>query len=147
MKKRCRWCNPASDRYIAYHDTEWGILSKDEKYLYEMLLLECFQAGLSWECILNKRDAFREAFDHFDPVKIASYGEDKIAALRENRAIIRCERKIPAGLLILSFQSAARCGQRRYRGRPAPRLYRERTSRFRRTADADRDDRATASRG
>ena len=98
MTKRCRWCNPANERYIAYHDTEWGKLTENEDYLYEMLLLECFQAGLSWECILNKRDAFSEAFDRFDPEKIARYGEDRIMLLCQNERIVRCERKIRAAI-------------------------------------------------
>lgn len=96
MPKRCRWCNPKNERYIAYHDREWGVLSTDEGYLYEMLLLECQQAGLSWERILDKRDAYREAFDGFDPVRIAAYDEDEIARLRRNGGIVRCERKIRA---------------------------------------------------
>jgi len=98
MPNRCRWCNLKNPRYIAYHDHEWGKLNPDEDYLYEMFLLECFQAGLSWECVLNKRDAFREAFDRFDPETIARYGEDKILSLCENIGIIRSERKIRAAV-------------------------------------------------
>ncbi len=98
MLTRCRWCNLKNPRYIAYHDGEWGKLNKNEDYLYEMLLLECFQAGLSWECVLNKREAFRQAFDCFDPNKIARYDENKIASLCQNEGIIRCERKIRAAV-------------------------------------------------
>ena len=62
-KKRCCWANPKNERYIRYHDEEWGVPVHDDGKLFEMLVLECFQAGLSWECVLNKREAFREAFD------------------------------------------------------------------------------------
>ena len=65
-KHRCRWANPKNELYIRYHDEEWGKLVRDDAKLFEMLILECFQAGLSWECILNKREAFRAAFDEFD---------------------------------------------------------------------------------
>ena len=65
-KKRCRWTNPKSQAYIEYHDKEWGMPVHDDHKLFEMLILESFQAGLSWECVLNKREAFREAFDGFD---------------------------------------------------------------------------------
>ena len=65
-KMRCGWCNMKNQKYIDYHDNEWGVLNLKENYLYEMLILESFQAGLSWECILNKRDAFRKAYDNFD---------------------------------------------------------------------------------
>ena len=65
-KPRCRWCNMNNPAYIAYHDNEWGKPLHDDRALYELLILEGFQAGLSWECILNKRGAFRKAFDGFD---------------------------------------------------------------------------------
>ena len=64
-KIRCCWANPRNERYIRYHDEEWGVPVHDDRKLFEMLILECFQAGLSWECVLNKRDAFRKAFDKF----------------------------------------------------------------------------------
>ena len=73
--KRCHLCNLKNPLYVKYHDEEWAIPSHDDKYLFEMLLLESFQAGLSWECVLNKREAFREAFDSFDYVKISNYNE------------------------------------------------------------------------
>lgn len=95
---RCRWCNLKNPRYIAYHDSEWGVLNLDDGYLFEMLLLESFQAGLSWECVLNKREAFCEAFDGFDPVKIARYDEEKLKTLSDNKAIIRNRRKIAASV-------------------------------------------------
>ena len=77
--KRCKWVNLDNPKYIEYHDNEWGVVSKDDdRYLFEMLILEGFQAGLSWECILNKREDFRECFDNFDYEKIAKYNQDKI---------------------------------------------------------------------
>ena len=75
-KKRCCWANPKNERYIRYHDEEWGVPVYDDGKLFEMLVLECFQAGLSWECVLNKREAFREAFDGFDLDTVCAYGED-----------------------------------------------------------------------
>ena len=71
-KMRCCWANPKNERYICYHDEEWGVPVHDDQKLLEMLILECFQAGLSWECVLNKRDAFRKAFDGFDLEKICA---------------------------------------------------------------------------
>ena len=62
-KKRCSWCNLKNPKYVEYHDKEWCVPNFNEQYLYEMLILESFQAGLSWECVLNKRDAFKTAFD------------------------------------------------------------------------------------
>lgn len=79
---RCRWANPKNELYIRYHDEEWGKLVRDDAKLFEMLILECFQAGLSWECILNKREAFRAAFDEFDLDKVCGYDEAKEEALR-----------------------------------------------------------------
>lgn len=93
---RCRWCNLNNPVYVRYHDEEWGILRLDDAHLFEMLLLESFQAGLSWECVLNKREAFRRAFDGFDPKKIATYGAEKLEALAQDRGIIRNRRKIAA---------------------------------------------------
>lgn len=97
-KPRCRWCNPKNELYIRYHDEEWCQPCFDEKYLYEMLILESFQAGLSWECVLNKREAFRIAFDGFDIDKICAYDEDKIAELMDNKCIIRNRLKIKAAI-------------------------------------------------
>ena len=95
---RCSWCNLKNPTYIKYHDEEWGKLNLDDHYLYEMLLLECFQAGLSWECILNKRASFRKAFDNFDPIKISKYNEDKITKLLSDKDIIRNRLKIKAAI-------------------------------------------------
>ena len=97
-KPRCRWCNPNNEIYVRYHDEEWCQPCYEEKYLYEMLILESFQAGLSWECVLNKREAFRQAFDGFDIDKVCAYGEDKIAKLIEDKAIIRNRLKIRAAV-------------------------------------------------
>lgn len=95
---RCRWCNINNSKYIEYHDNEWCKKNCNEKYLYEMLILESFQAGLSWECVLNKRDAFRLAFDNFDINKICIYEEDKINELMSNSNIIRNRLKINAAI-------------------------------------------------
>ncbi len=97
-KKRCSWCNTKNSRYVEYHDNEWGVPRFDDGYLYEMLILESFQAGLSWECVLNKREAFRDAFDGFDIDKVAKYGEEKVDQLSQNQAIIRNKRKITASI-------------------------------------------------
>lgn len=84
--------------YVKYHDEEWGHPLRDDKALYELLILESFQAGLSWECVLNKREAFRAAFEGFDIEKVAAYGEEKEAALMQNAGIIRNHLKIRAAI-------------------------------------------------
>lgn len=94
--ERCPWCNLKNPLYVKYHDEEWGRRRFDDADLFEMLLLESFQAGLSWECVLNKREAFREAFDGFDVYKISEYDNAKIDSLCENRRLIRNRRKIEA---------------------------------------------------
>lgn len=96
--KRCKWCNLKNPKYIAYHDNEWCQPNFEDHYLYEMLILESFQAGLSWECVLNKRDAFRVAYDGFDLDKICAYDEQKISDLLENKEIIRNRLKIKASI-------------------------------------------------
>ena len=93
-KNRCKWCNLKNPLYIEYHDNEWGVLRLDDAYLYEMLLLEAYQAGLSWECVLNKREGFRRAYDGFDIERVALYGEEKIEALLSDSGIIRNRRKV-----------------------------------------------------
>ena len=95
---RCKWCNLNNPKYINYHDNEWCKPNFNDKYLFEMLLLESFQAGLSWECVLNKRDDFRIAFDNFDIEKICNYKEDKIQELFSNKKIIRNKLKINAAV-------------------------------------------------
>ena len=95
---RCKWCNETNPLYVEYHDSEWGIPSSDEKYLFEMLILESFQAGLSWECVLNKRHDFEVAYDYFDINKTINYDEDKINELLLNKKIIRNKLKIKASI-------------------------------------------------
>ncbi len=97
-KTRCRWADPNNARYIRYHDEERGVPVHDDRKLFEMLVLECFQAGLSWECVLNKREAFRKAFDGFDLEKVCAYDEEKPEALRNDPAIIRNRLKIQAAV-------------------------------------------------
>ena len=96
--KRCKWCNLNNLLYVKYHDEEWGIPNFDDKYLLEMLILESFQAGLSFECILNKRESFRKAYDNFDLDKICNYDEEKIKELLNNKDIIRNKLKIKASI-------------------------------------------------
>lgn len=109
---RCRWVNLANPRYVAYHDQEWGKPKHDDRSLFAMLVLESFQAGLSWECILNKRDNFRVAFDDFDYRKIAKYDDAKVAELLSNPGIVRNRRKISATIanarIFMAIQ--AECG-------------------------------------
>lgn len=96
-KKRCVW--PGTDPlYIAYHDDEWGVPEYDDRALYEKLVLDGFQAGLSWITILRKRENFRKAFDGFDPQKIARYGKRDIERLLKNEGIIRSRKKIEAAI-------------------------------------------------
>lgn len=97
-KRRCRWANPKNPAYLAYHDGEWGVPLHDDRALFELLILETFQAGLSWECVLNKRPAFRAAFEGFDPARVAAFGEEKQAALAADPGIIRNKRKISAAV-------------------------------------------------
>ncbi len=97
-EKRCKWCNLNNPKYIEYHDNEWCKPNFDDKYLFEMLILESFQAGLSWECVLNKRDDFRRAYDNFDIDKICNYDDTKIQGLLNNDKIIRNKLKIKASI-------------------------------------------------
>lgn len=99
MIKRCKWCNIKNKIYVEYHDNEWGRLNNtSDKYLYEMFILETFQAGLSWECILNKKKYFEEAYDNFDIDKICLYDEKKVLSLQNNKNIIRNKLKINASI-------------------------------------------------
>lgn len=93
---RCKWCNLKNQKYVDYHDNEWCKPNYDDQYLFEMLILESFQAGLSWECVLNKRDDFRKAFNNFNIDKICNYEENKIQELLQNEKIIRNKLKINA---------------------------------------------------
>ena len=95
---RCFWVNPNNPLYIKYHDTEWGRPSYDDRHLFEMLVLESFQAGLSWECILNKREAFKKAYDNFDVLKVSNYNSSKVEELYHNKDIVRNKRKIIASI-------------------------------------------------
>lgn len=93
---RCSWVNMKNPLSVQYHDFEWSVPCHTDRKLFEMLILEGFQAGLSWECILNKREGFRKAFDDFDAEKISRYEEEKIAQLLSNPDIIRNRLKIHA---------------------------------------------------
>ena len=95
---RCKWCNEKNKKYIEYHDKEWGILNTEDRYLLEMLILESFQAGLSWECVLNKREAFRKSYDNFAIDKIINYDDKKIEELINNKDIIRNKLKIKSSI-------------------------------------------------
>ena len=96
--QRCKWCNLDNPLYVKYHDEEWGEPTYDDKKLFELLILESFQAGLSWECVLNKRENFRHAYDSFDIDKIINYDEAKINELKQNPGIIRNKLKIKASI-------------------------------------------------
>lgn len=95
---RCFWANPKNPLYVKYHDEEWGRAVNDDSKLLELLILESFQAGLSWECVLNKREAFREAFSGFDRDCIIAYGDSDIERLMKNPGIIRNRSKIKAAI-------------------------------------------------
>ena len=96
MTKRCGWAR--TELSIAYHDQEWGVPSHDDRLLFEFLILEGAQAGLSWETILRKRDNYREAFDNFDVAKVAKYDQKRIDRLLQNEGIIRNRLKIAAAI-------------------------------------------------
>jgi DNA-3-methyladenine glycosylase I len=96
-KKRCGWCL-GQEIYLDYHDVEWGVPCHDDRHLFEMLILEGAQAGLSWITILKKREHYRAAFDQFDARKIAGYGEAKIAELLQNPGIVRNKLKVNAAV-------------------------------------------------
>ena len=95
--RRCEWAGD-DPLYIAYHDMEWGRPEHNDQKLFEMLILEGMQAGLSWITILRKREAFRAAFDNFDPNKVANYGAEKIEALMADKGIVRNRRKIESAV-------------------------------------------------
>lgn len=94
--KRCAWAR--SDLSIAYHDTEWGVPVHDDRKLFEFLILEGAQAGLSWEIILNKREGYRAAFSNFEPAKVARYDDRKCAVLLQDAGIVRNRLKIAAAV-------------------------------------------------
>jgi DNA-3-methyladenine glycosylase I len=96
--KRCAWAG-SSELYQAYHDKEWGVPLHDERALFEFLILEGAQAGLSWITVLKKREAYRAAFDNFDAVRVAGYDEHKIALLLQNSAIVRNRLKVQSAVI------------------------------------------------
>ena len=96
--KRCKWVNLKNKIYVDYHDNEWGKEEHEDRMLFELLILEGFQAGLSWECVLNKREYFRKAFDNFDYIKISKYDNEKINELLNNQNIIRNKLKVNAAI-------------------------------------------------
>ena len=97
--KRCSWVDENSQIYKDYHDNEWGVPKYDDHELFELLILESFQAGLSWLTVLKKREAFRKAFDNFDVKKVAKYDENKVAKLLQDEKIIRSRSKINSAIL------------------------------------------------
>lgn len=96
--KRCSWVDEKSEIYKKYHDEEWGVPKHDDRDLFELLILESFQAGLSWLTVLKKREAFKAAFDNFDVQKVANYDETKVNELLKNEKIIRSKSKIAAAI-------------------------------------------------
>ncbi len=96
--KRCFWVDEKSEIYVKYHDEEWGVPKYKDRDLFELLILESFQAGLSWITVLKKREAFREAFDNFDVEKVSTYDESKVEELLQNAGIIRSRGKILAAI-------------------------------------------------
>jgi DNA-3-methyladenine glycosylase I len=95
---RCPWVDLNKSDYVAYHDEEWGVPVRDDRLLFEFLILEGAQAGLSWYTVLRKRQHYRAAFDHFDPAKVARYDERKVAELMSNPGLIRNRAKIEAAI-------------------------------------------------
>lgn len=97
MRERCAWCG-TDPLYVEYHDEEWGVPAHDDRHLFEMLILEGQQAGLSWLTILRKRDAFREVFAGFDPERVAAFGERDIERLMQDQRIVRNRAKLNAAV-------------------------------------------------
>ena len=95
---RCKWCNLKNEKYIEYHDKEWGVPVYDDQKLFEMLVLEGFQAGLSWKTILRKRSAFVKAFAGFDVSKVAAFDDEKVKLLMQDAGIVRNRLKIKAAI-------------------------------------------------
>lgn len=98
MKTRCAWANPKNELYVKYHDEEWGIPVHDERTLFEFLILEGAQAGLSWETVLKKRAEYKKAYDNFNVKKVANYDEKKVQELMGNPGIIRNQLKIRSSI-------------------------------------------------
>jgi DNA-3-methyladenine glycosylase I len=97
-RKRCEWVSLDDPLYLAYHDEEWGVPSHDDRHLFEMLVLEGAQAGLSWATILRKREGYRKAFAGFDPVKVARFDSRKVERLLANPGIVRNKAKVAAAI-------------------------------------------------
>ena len=97
-RKRCHWAPADDEQYLAYHDKEWGVPVHDERRLFEFLILEGAQAGLSWSTILHKRDNYRRAFAHFDPKKVARFGKRDVARLMKDVGIVRNRLKIESAV-------------------------------------------------
>jgi DNA-3-methyladenine glycosylase I len=95
---RCQWAKLSNPLYVQYHDEEWGVPAHDDRHLFEMLILEGAQAGLAWETILNKRDAYRTAFDGFDPRRVARYDARKTARLLADPGIVRNRLKVASAI-------------------------------------------------
>ena len=95
---RCKWVNMKNPLYIQYHDAEWGVPQHTDRTLFELLILEGFQAGLSWECVLNKRERFRSVYDGFDVEKVSRYGEEKLQELLSDPGIVRNRLKVQASV-------------------------------------------------
>ncbi len=98
MIARCAWAATTDPLYITYHDREWGVPVHDDQRLFEFLILEGAQAGLSWRTILMKREAYRQAFDDFDPARVAQYGQEKVAKLLADPGIVRNRLKVAAAI-------------------------------------------------
>ena len=98
MKKRCTWCENTFEKYVKYHDEEWGVPVHNDKKHFEFLVLESAQAGLSWATILKKREGYLQAFDNFDPEKVALFTENTVVQLLKNPSIIRNQKKIAAAI-------------------------------------------------
>ena len=97
--KRCRWATSGNELYLAYHDNEWGVPQHDERVLFEFLILEGAQAGLSWSTILNKREGYRKAFAGFDPAPVARFGKRDLARLLANPEIVRNRLKVESAVI------------------------------------------------
>src|SRR5437899_3700701 len=95
---RCAWVPPADPLYVAYHDEEWGVPSHEDRHLFELLVLEGAQAGLSWSTILKKRDGYRQAFAGFDAERVARFGPGDVERLLQDRGIVRNRAKIEAAI-------------------------------------------------
>ncbi|MDI9356136.1 MAG: DNA-3-methyladenine glycosylase I [Chitinophagaceae bacterium] len=98
LKKRCKWCEGYFEEYVRYHDEEWGVPVHDDRKHFEFLILEAAQAGLSWSTILKKRKGYKNAFENFDPQKVALFTEEKVLELLQNTEIIRNRLKIQSSI-------------------------------------------------